>query len=201
MSAMNSARNARSPARSELILGGQKSGKSRRAELLANQWLSQSAGHSAVLIATAQPFDDEMRQRIDRHQADRAARVPGMRLVEEPLNLAAAIAQHSAPHTLVVVDCLTLWLTNLLMPAENASFEPLTAADIAQTASLLVAIQQAAGPVVLVGNEIGMGVIPMGREVRAFVDTLGRLNQDVAAACERVTLMAAGLPLTLKGPP
>ena len=201
MSAMNSARNALSPARSELILGGQKSGKSRRAELLANQWFSQSAGHSAVLIATAQPFDDEMRQRIDRHQADRAARVPGMRLVEEPLNLAAAIAQHSAPHTLVVVDCLTLWLTNLLMPAENASFEPLTGADIARTASLLVAIQQAAGPLVLVGNEIGMGVIPMGREVRAFVDALGRLNQDVAAACERVTLMAAGMPLTLKGPP
>ena len=204
MSAINSARNALSSARSELILGGQKSGKSRRAELLASQWLSQSAGHSAVLIATAQPFDDEMRQRIERHQADRAARVPGMRLVEEPLNLAAAIARHSAPHALVVVDCLTLWLTNLLMPAENASLEPLKPlgpADIAQTASLLVAIRQSAGPVVLVGNEIGMGVIPMGREVRAFVDALGRLNQDVAAACERVTLMAAGLPLTLKGAP
>lgn len=210
MSAINSARNTLSSARSELILGGQKSGKSRRAELLARHWLAQSAGHAAVLIATAQPFDDEMRQRIDRHQSDRAARVPGMRLVEEPLNLAAAIALNSAPHTLVVVDCLTLWLTNLLMPTEDAPFtqveplqqpEPFGPADIAQTASLLVAIRQSAGPVVLVGNEIGMGVIPMGREVRAFVDALGRLNQDVASVCERVTLMAAGLPLTLKGAP
>jgi adenosylcobinamide kinase/adenosylcobinamide-phosphate guanylyltransferase len=204
MSAINSVRNALSPARSELILGGQKSGKSRRAELLARHWLAQSAGHAAVLIATAQPFDDEMRQRIDRHQSDRAERVPGMQLVEEPVHLAAAIARHSAPQTLVVVDCLTLWLTNLLMPAENASLEPLNPlgpADIAQTASLLVAIRQSAGPVVLVGNEIGMGVIPMGREVRAFVDALGRLNQDVASVCERVTLMAAGLPLTLKGAP
>jgi adenosylcobinamide kinase/adenosylcobinamide-phosphate guanylyltransferase len=71
--------------------------------------------------------------------------------------------------------------------------------DTAREASLLIAIQEASGPVVLVGNEIGLGVIPMGREVRAFVDTLGRLNQDVAAVCQRVTLMAAGLPLTLKG--
>jgi adenosylcobinamide kinase / adenosylcobinamide-phosphate guanylyltransferase len=189
-------------AKSELILGGQKSGKSRRAELLARQWLAQSPDHRAVLIATAQPWDDEMRQRIARHQADRAERVPGMATVEEPLALAEAIARHSQVDTLVVVDCLTLWLTNLLMPAEPApNFEPnqpLAPADIARTASLLIAIEQARGPVVLVGNEIGLGVIPMGREVRAFVDALGRLNQDVAATCQRVTLMAAGLPLTLK---
>jgi adenosylcobinamide kinase / adenosylcobinamide-phosphate guanylyltransferase len=189
-------------AKSELILGGQKSGKSRRAELLARQWLAQSTDHRAVLIATAQPWDDEMRQRIARHQADRAERVPGLATVEEPLALAEAIARHSQAHTLVVVDCLTLWLTNCLMPAEPTqnleTNQPLALMDIAQTASLLIAIKQAAGPVVIVGNEIGLGVIPMGREVRSFVDALGRLNQDVAAICQRVTLMAAGLPLTLK---
>lgn len=188
-------------AKSELILGGQKSGKSRRAELLARQWLAQSTDHRAVLIATAQPWDDEMHQRIARHQADRAVRVPGMRTMEEPLALAEAIRAHSTAHTLVVVDCLTLWLTNLLMPADAAHCEensPPAPVDPAQTASLLIAIEQAAGPVVLVGNEIGLGVIPMGREVRAFVDALGRLNQDVATTCQRVTLMAAGLPLTLK---
>lgn len=211
-------------AKSELILGGQKSGKSRRAELLARQWLAQSPLHQAVLIATAQPWDEEMRQRITRHQTDRAQRVPGMTTVEEPLALAQAIQAHSAANTLLVVDCLTLWLTNLLMPATpdevagdmsapaaqlpmahpDRSFEsnrPLTLMDKAQVASLLIAIEHAPGPVVLVGNEIGLGVIPMGREVRAFVDTLGRLNQDVAATCQRVTLMAAGLPLTLKDMP
>ena len=191
-------------ARSELILGGQKSGKSRRAEMLARTWLDQSTSHRAVLIATAQPWDDEMRQRIARHQADRAQRVPGMSTVEEPLALPEAIAQHSQADTLVVVDCLTLWLTNLLMPADAEPLkinQPLALVKYAYAASLLIAIEKCTGPVVLVGNEIGLGVIPMGREVRAFVDALGRLNQDVAAVCQRVTLMAAGLPLYLKDPP
>jgi adenosylcobinamide kinase/adenosylcobinamide-phosphate guanylyltransferase len=189
---------------SELILGGQKSGKSRRAELLARQWLEASPDHHAVLIATAQPWDDEMRQRITRHQLDRAQRVPGMRTVEEPVQLAQAIATHGRADTLIVVDCLTLWLTNLLMPAEVDVYEenrPLAQAEPAQIASLLEAISNASGPLVLVGNEIGLGVIPLGREVRAFVDALGQLNQQVAAACSRVTLMAAGLPLTLKDMP
>ena len=202
-----------SAARSELILGGQKSGKSRRAETLACDWLAHSPVHKAVFIATAQPWDDEMRQRIARHQQDRAERLPGMHTVEEPLALAQVLTQHSHPQTLVVVDCLTLWLTNVLMPyelpvavnpqSENAQNNEQKEA-VAQhlntcTAMLLVAINNAAGPVVLVGNEIGLGVIPMGRETRAFVDALGRLNQAVAAACDRVTFMAAGLPLTLKG--
>jgi adenosylcobinamide kinase / adenosylcobinamide-phosphate guanylyltransferase len=184
-------------ARSELILGGQKSGKSRRAELLARQWLDADPTHRAALIATAQPWDEEMRQRIGRHQADRAQRVPRMHTVEEPLQLAQAIAQHSHPHTLVVVDCLTLWLTNCLMPmqANGSGYSD------AQIAALLIAVSNAPGPVVLVGNEIGLGVIPMGAQVRAFVDALGRLNQEVAARCQRVTLMAAGLPLTLKDTP
>jgi adenosylcobinamide kinase/adenosylcobinamide-phosphate guanylyltransferase len=186
-------------ARSEFILGGQKSGKSRRAELLARQWVLQSPDHRAVMIATAQPWDDEMRLRIAHHRQERSERVPGLTTVEEPLALAQAIALHSTPTTLVVVDCLTLWLTNQLMPVDFDSNSPPVPVDIAQTASLLIAIAQAPGPVVLVGNEIGLGVIPMGREVRAFVDALGRLNQQVAATCERVTLMAAGLPLTLKG--
>jgi len=189
-------------ARSEFILGGQRSGKSRRAEMLAQQWLAQSAQHRAVLIATAQPWDDEMRERITRHQQDRAERVPGMRTVEEPLQLAQAITQHSTAQTLLVVDCLTLWLTNLLMPAGSLKENQATAhSAYAKTAMLVIAIRAAPGPLVLVGNEIGLGVIPMGRETRDFVDALGRLNQEVAEACERVTFMAAGLPLTLKGHP
>ena len=186
--------------RSEFILGGQKSGKSLRAERLARQWLDAAPGHRAVLIATAQPWDGEMRERIARHQIDRAQRVPGMATVEEPLALAAAVRQHSVPQTLVVVDCLTLWLTNLLMPVKAARASDADRVQVACEA-LCRAIEQARGPVVLVGNEIGLGVIPMGREVRAFVDALGRLNQAVAASCERVTLMAAGLPLVLKGAP
>nr|WP_315204131.1 bifunctional adenosylcobinamide kinase/adenosylcobinamide-phosphate guanylyltransferase [uncultured Albidiferax sp.] len=185
------------PARTEFILGGQKSGKSRRAEQLATAWLADP-GHRAVFIATAQPWDTEMAERIARHQRDRAERVPGMQTVEEPLLLAEAIRQHSRPDTLLVVDCLTLWLTNLLMPAESKKNQPPALIPSAQAAIFLEAIGAAPGPLVLVGNEIGLGVIPMGREVRAFVDALGTLNQQVAQRCQRVTLMAAGLPLTLK---
>ena len=192
--------------RTEFILGGQKSGKSRRAELLARDWLAQSPQHKAVFIATAQAWDEEMRERISRHQRDRAERVPGMTTEEEPLQLAEAIQKHSQPDTLVVVDCLTLWLTNWLMPVESPSMACKNMANqsadqsiSAQAATLLISIRAASGPVVLVGNEIGLGVIPMGAEVRAFVDALGRLNQDVAQACTHVTLMAAGLPLSLKG--
>lgn len=185
------------PLRSEFILGGQRSGKSRRAEVLARQWLDASPERRAVMIATGQPWDDEMRERIARHQADRAQRLPGMSTVEEPLAVADTLRQHSSTRTLIVVDCLTLWLTNLMMPADPGLALP-EAAVIAEGDGLCAAIVAAPGPVVLVGNEIGLGVIPMGRDVRQFVDALGRLNQQVAAACERVTFMAAGLPLTLK---
>ena len=210
-----------SVARSEFIFGGQRSGKSRRAETLAGTWLAQSPGHKAVLIATAQPGDEEMRQRIARHQRDRAQRVPNLHTLEEPLALAEAISRCSDAETIIIVDCLTLWLTNLLMPMsaarpkdqhenrlENSEITPfLKEKDAtaqypqAQAATLLIAIEKVAGPLVLVGNEIGMGVIPLGRETRVFVDALGQLNQEVAAACERVTLMAAGLPMMLKGRP
>jgi len=188
----------------ELILGGQKSGKSRRAEMIAKDWLLQSPDHKAVLIATAQPWDEEMRQRIARHQYDRAARVPSLTTVEEPVHLVQTIQRLSQPDTLLVVDCLTLWLTNLLMPFDfenrpkNQPNIPISGDLIGHTAMLSVAISEAAGPVVIVSNEIGLGVIPMGRDVRVFVDALGKLNQDMAQVCDKVTLMAAGLPLSLK---
>ncbi len=185
--------------RSELILGGQKSGKSRRAESLAAAWLAQSSAHRAVLIATASAHDDEMRARIARHQRERAERVPGMATLEAPRDLPAAIAQAGGAETLRVVDCLTLWLTQQLMPLDESKEKARPATDWrAQAAMLLKAIKACPGPLVLVGNEIGLGVIPLGAEVRAFVDALGALNQQVAAACARVTLMAAGLPLSLK---
>lgn len=198
-------------ARSELILGGQKSGKTARAESLAAAWLAQSDSHRAVYIATAQPWDEEMRERIARHQRDRAIRVPRMTTVEEPLELARAIGQHSRADTLVVLDCLTLWLTALLMPAVPGSDALSESTDLANPRRRMPtedprdvvgkALLACAGPLVLISNEIGLGVIPMGRDVRAFVDTLGTLNQQAAAICERVTLMSAGLALTLKDRP
>ncbi|MBS0509080.1 MAG: bifunctional adenosylcobinamide kinase/adenosylcobinamide-phosphate guanylyltransferase [Proteobacteria bacterium] len=230
-------------AHSELILGGQKSGKSRRAEQLARQWLAESNAHRAVLIATGQAWDAEMAARIERHQKERAERVPGLLTVEEPRDLAGALARVSSPQALVVVDCLTLWLTNWLMPAPSVGdagdragphprplpggegvipAQPIALAPLGrgrgegllpseiekksakmqcwptQSALFFEALQTAPGPVVLVGNEIGLGVIPLGREVRAFVDALGCLNQQAAQACTRVTLMVAGLPMTVK---
>ncbi len=184
--------------RSQLILGGQKSGKSRRAELLARGWLQGAPGREALLVATGQPWDDEMRARIARHQRDRAERVPGMATAEEPLDLAAALARHSAPQRLLVVDCLTLWLTNWMMPARPSP--ALAGGWSGQCDAFVQALQAAPGPVILVGNEIGLGVIPLGPQVRAFVDALGALNQRAARCCETVTLMCAGLPLALKGP-
>ena len=196
--------------RSLFLLGGQKSGKSRRAELLARQWLQADSRHEAALVATGQAWDAEMVERIARHQHDRAERVPGMQTIEEPRDLATILSTHSRPERLLVIDCLTLWLTNWLMPAhtpvhtsahteESESNQPPVQDWNRQLALFLEAIDQASGPVIIVGNEIGLGVIPMGREVRTFVDALGVLNQQVAEHCESVTLMCAGLPLALKG--
>lgn len=179
----------------ELILGGAKSGKSRCAETRAAHWLALP-GHSAVLVATALAGDDEMHERIARHRADRAARVPALATREVPRALAAALREESQPGRLVVVDCLTLWLTGLMMPLEGAPVDdPAAEAD-----ALVRALQAARGPVVLVSNEIGLGVMPMSREARRFVDELGRLHQRVGAECARVTMMVAGLELPLKGP-
>lgn len=180
----------------ELILGGQRSGKSRCAEARASAWLA-AKGRSAVLIATAVAADDEMRQRIARHRIDRALRVPALETDEAPRDLAAAIARHSTARRLVVVDCLTLWLTHLLMPMHGPALDG-AGWDAARQA-LIEALTAAPGPVVLVSNEIGLGLIPLSAETRHFVDELGRLHQEVAACCERVTLMVAGLELPVKG--
>lgn len=183
-------------ARSELILGGQRSGKTARAEKLAAAWLALAPSHRAVYIATARAWDEEMGERIARHRSDRALRLPAMETVEEPLELVRAIGAHSRGDTLIVVDCLTLWLTARLLPAAGLAQAGAPAGDA--DALIAQAVAAAAGPLVLVSNEIGLGVVPLGRETRTFVDALGRLNQQAALACERVTLMAAGLPLVLK---
>ena len=180
-----------------LLLGGQKSGKSRQAELLARAWLQAAAGRSASLVATGTAYDAEMHERIARHQRDRRARVPQLATVEAPRDVAQQLLASSRPEHLLVVDCLTLWLTNWLMPMEAPAISPAQAWQV-QCDAFVAALQAATGPIILVSNEIGLGVIPMGREVRAFVDALGLLNQQAAAACNRVQLMAAGLPLQMK---
>jgi adenosylcobinamide kinase/adenosylcobinamide-phosphate guanylyltransferase len=181
----------------ELILGGQRSGKSRCAEARAEAWLAGGPGRSALLIATAQALDDEMHSRIARHRLDRAARLPAMATLEEPVALAEALRANSKARRLIVIDCLTLWLTNLVMPQRG---EPLDEAAIARARdALLDAVRDAPGPVVLVSNEIGLGVAPLGAETRRFVDELGRLHQAIAAVCSRVTLMVAGIEVPVKG--
>lgn len=196
-------------AASELILGGQKSGKSRRAEELAAAWLAQGAAHRAVLVATAEPHDDEMRARIARHQRDRAQRAPGLTTIEASAALPAAVYDAGGAETLRIVDCLTLWLLQEWLPqlhtadagaAASAPLQPARPLD-AIISTLEQAVAACPGPLVLVSNEIGAGVIPLGQTTRAFVDALGTLNQAAARACGRVTLMVAGLPLCVKGAP
>jgi adenosylcobinamide kinase/adenosylcobinamide-phosphate guanylyltransferase len=140
------------------------------------------------MLVTAQAHDDEMRQRIARHQADRPE---GFATVEVPLQLTEALRTHAAPHRLLVVDCLTLWLTNWLMPMTG---EPRLEDWRTECAALQQLLPSLTSPVVFVSNEVGWGVMPMGREVRAYVDELGRLNQLVARQCASVTLMVAGQP-------
>lgn len=179
----------------ELLLGGTRSGKSRCAESRAAAWL-QAPGRQALLLATALAGDDEMQARIARHRTDRAERVPALQTREVPHDLPAAVREASTPQRLLVVDCLTLWLTQALMPLHGA---PLGAAGWAQQQDALCqALRDAPGPVVLVSNEISLGVAPLGREVRQYLDALGWLHQRVAAECRRVTLMVAGLELRVK---
>jgi len=181
----------------ELILGGQRSGKSRCAEARAKAWLAVGAERSALLIATARALDDEMRARIARHRLDRATRVPAMTTLEEPLALGEALRAHAKPRRLIVVDCLTLWLTNLAMPPQGAPFDDAALARARE--GVLDALRDATEPIVLVSNEIGLGVAPLGAETRRFVDELGRLHQAVAEVCSRVTLMVAGIEVPVKG--
>lgn len=179
----------------ELILGGQKSGKSRCAEQRVAAWLA-APGHRAVLLATAREDDAEMSQRIARHRSQRAVRVPGLATVEVPLELARAVAEHSGPECMVVVDCLLLWLVNLIMPLDGSAPGPLDPLPACE--GLCEVLRAAAGPVVLVSNEIGLGVSPMSFEARHFVDVLGGLHQALAALCTRVTLMVAGIEVVVK---
>lgn len=180
----------------ELILGGQKSGKSRAAEARAAQWLG-IAGHEAVLAATARAGDAEMAERIARHRRERAVRIPNLKTLEQCEALSGLIAEWSRPHRLIVVDCLTLWLTQLILPMDGSPIQPSEA--LAAIDSLASAAQSAPGPLVFVSNEIGLGVSPLSPEARCFIDTLGRLHQSIAAVCDRVTLMVAGCELTVRG--
>lgn len=178
-----------------LVLGGQRSGKSRHAEALALAWCEQSSEHRASVVATAEVHDEEMRERVAEHRRNRA---PALATAEVPRNLAQFIAAHSTPRHLLLVDCLTLWLTQWLMPyppgIDGASEGPWTE----QRDALLAGVANSAGPLVLISNEIGMGVMPLGRDTRHCIDELGRLHQGLAQRCDRVTLMVAGLALPIK---
>jgi adenosylcobinamide kinase/adenosylcobinamide-phosphate guanylyltransferase len=165
------------------ILGGARSGKSRQAEQLA-----LASGREVFYIATAQAQDDEMRQRIQRHRGERPVH---WQTVEEPLQLAATILSLQAPGRCLLIDCLTLWVTNQLL--DEADLQ-------AEREALCAALVNARGEVILVSNETGMGVVPMGELSRRFSDEAGWLNQSVAALADQVVLMVAGIPLTVKGP-
>ncbi|ODU08947.1 MAG: adenosylcobinamide-phosphate guanylyltransferase [Rubrivivax sp. SCN 71-131] len=183
------------PLQHELILGGAKSGKSRCAEERALRWLQADRDHRATLVATALAADDEMRARIARHRADRAARVPALETVEAHAELGATLLRLAEPGRLLVVDCLTLWLTQCLLPPPGVT----PALPWAQEReALLAALRESTSPLLLVSNEIGLGVMPLARQARAAVDALGHLHQAVAACCPRVTLMVAGCALRVK---
>jgi adenosylcobinamide kinase / adenosylcobinamide-phosphate guanylyltransferase len=167
-----------------LILGGARSGKSRYA-----QGLAEACNLEMVFVATAQGHDDEMRARIAAHRAQRGR---GWRTVEEPSALTAALCTEARPETVVLVDCVTLWLSNLL----------LAGADVDEAATdLVAALTRIAGPVILVSNEVGSGVVPATPLGRAFRDAQGRLNQAIATVCDAVILVTAGCPRLLKPVP
>ena len=181
----------------ELIVGGARSGKSTWAERRALE-----SGLPVTYIATAQALDGEMTHRIALHRARRPA---SWGLVEAPLELPAAIRAQAASGTFLLVDCLTLWLSNLLFAGQAASqAEAGEAIDCPlfreQTTALIDTLPQLPGHVILVSNEVGWGIVPMHPVSRLFADEQGRLNQRVAAVCDQVTLVAAGLPVTLKAP-
>ena len=170
----------------ELILGGARSGKSALAEQRAGE-----CGLGVTYIATAEAGDGEMRQRIAHHQARRPSH---WLLVEEPVHLARTLAEHAAHERCIIVDCLTLWLTRLLT-GETVDEGRFTA----ERDALLEVLPQLPGRLILVSNEVGLGIVPLGELTRRFCDESGRLHQAVAAVCDRVTFVTAGLPMTLKG--
>lgn len=163
-----------------LVLGGARSGKSLYAE-----GLIEAVG-AGLYLATAEARDDEMAERIRAHRERRGAK---WETIEEPIDVVDVLTAEARPDRPILVDCLTLWLSNLM----EMEIDP--AADVRKLTSAFAAL---AGPVVLVSNEVGLGVIPMGELSRAFVDNAGRMNQAVARAADRVLFMAAGLPIILK---
>ncbi len=165
----------------QLILGGARSGKSHYAEQLAH-----NSELPVTYIATARAWDDEMQERIKHHIAQRPDHWGN---IESEIDLAASVNEHSKKNTVLLIDCLTLWMMNLLHDK----------LDIKQHINqLLSALQLAEGPIILVSNEISMGVTPMGKLSRVFVDELGRFHQAIAQQADAVTLMVAGLPLKVK---
>ena len=172
------------PVDHHLVLGGTRSGKSQHAIQLAT-----ASGLPVLFIATAQATDAALAERIRAHQASRPAH---WQLREEPIHLGASLAAHADPQRFILVDCLTLWLTNLLLHPEPALLHR-------EREALLQAMHHAPGPVALVNNETGLGILPMGDLTRRFADENGLLNQQLARICTRVTLVVAGLPLLLKG--
>jgi adenosylcobinamide kinase/adenosylcobinamide-phosphate guanylyltransferase len=166
-----------------LVLGGARSGKSRHGERLVLQ-----SGLAPVYVATGEPLDDEMAARIAEHRARRGA---GWRTLEEPLDLAGALRRQCDPGRAVLVDCLTLWLTNLMVAKRPVR------AEMARLVELLPTL---AGTLVLVSNEVGLGVVPTDAMARAFIDHAGWLHRSIAERADVVFFMAAGLPLYLKSP-
>ncbi len=164
-----------------LVLGGARSGKSRFAENLV-----ETSGLKPVYVATAQAFDAEMKDRIERH---RARRGNDWETVEAPIDLPDALRACSSGDRVVLVDCLTLWLSNLMMKVADLD---------AEGTRLVEVLSDLAGPVVLVSNEVGMSIVPENRMAREFRDHAGELNQNVAAVASDVFLIAAGLPMKLK---
>lgn len=178
-----------------LILGGARSGKSRHAEALAS-----ASGKQVIYVATAQAHDSEMSARIAMHRQQRNQQWD---TVEETIALGDVIKRYSKSETLLLVDCLTLWLSNLLFSEatdypEVGAINPPAAFKI-QREQFLSALSEVKGDIILVSNEVGTGIVPTGAISRWFVDEAGRLNQDVAALCDKAVLVVAGLPLTLKG--
>lgn len=167
--------------RSLLVIGGARSGKSRYAQNLA-----ETSGKTPVLIATATAGDEEMAQRIAKHQAERGSH---WQVVEEQIDIAEVLRRETAPDRLLVVDCLTLWLSNLMLGSKDIE---------AHCEALAQAVPTLSGPVIFVSNEVGLGIVPEGALGRAFRDAQGRLNQALGAVCEAVVFVAAGLPLRLK---
>lgn len=165
-----------------LVLGGARSGKSRHAQTVA-----EATGDLLVFIATAQALDAEMAERIDRHRADRGGR---WRTREAPVDLAGAIAAEDRAGTTILVDCLTLWASNLLLGDADAA---------AMTDALLRVLAAPAARIVLVANEVGWGIVPDNALARRFRDLAGTINQRVAAVVEHVDLVVAGLPMRVKG--